>query len=106
VAQAIALQQQSVADATQVFGADHPVTGEAQFGLGKALLRASRFAEGEQALLRAVAIKKKEFGDDHWRLDEYMAPLQTLYTNWGKTNIAADWEKQRAALKPKPANAS
>ena len=106
VTQAIALQQRATADAKEVFGPDNPVTGEAEFGLGKALLRGGHYPEAEQALLAAVAVKQKEFGADHWRLDEYMAPLQTLYQTWGKPEQAADWAKRRAALKAKPANAA
>jgi eukaryotic-like serine/threonine-protein kinase len=103
-AQAVTLQQQVVAQAKEVFGPDHEVTGEGEFGLGKALLRAGRFAEAEQALLAAVAEKQKDFGVDHWRLGEYMAPLIEVYKSWGKPQQAAQWEAKQAALKPKPAN--
>jgi eukaryotic-like serine/threonine-protein kinase len=102
--QAIALQQQVVAQAREVFGADHDVYAEGQFGLGKALLRAGRYAEAEPALLTAIAIKEKTYGADHWRIEEYILPLLDLYKAWNKPQQAAEWEARRAALKPKPAS--
>jgi eukaryotic-like serine/threonine-protein kinase len=102
-AQAINLQQQVVAQAKQVFGPEHEVTGEGEFGLGKALLKAGRYAEAEQSLLAAVAEKQKDFGADHWRLGEYMTPLIETYRAWDKPQQAAQWEAKRAALKTKPA---
>jgi eukaryotic-like serine/threonine-protein kinase len=105
VAQAIALQTQCVADAKEVFGADHAVTGEAEFGLGKAQLKAGNFAVAESALLTAFDVRSKDFAPNHWRLDEYMTPLQDLYTAWKKPEKAAEWKTKRAALDPKPPNA-
>ncbi|MDR3386231.1 MAG: serine/threonine-protein kinase [Rudaea sp.] len=105
-AQAVALQQQVVAQAREVFGPEHEVTGEGEFGLGKALLKAGRYAEAEQALLAAIAEKQKDFGADHWRLGEYMTPLIQVYEAWGKPQQAAQWEARRSALKPKPAGES
>jgi non-specific serine/threonine protein kinase/serine/threonine-protein kinase len=102
--QAIALQQQVVAQAREVFGTDHDVYAEGQFGLGKALLRAGRYAEAEPALLAAIAIKQKTYGADHWRIDEYIVPLLDLYKAWGKPQQLAEWEAKRAALKPRPAS--
>ncbi len=58
-----------------MFGPDHDVYAEGQFGLGKALLRAGRYAEAEPALLAAIAIKQKTYGADHWRIEEYIVPL-------------------------------
>jgi non-specific serine/threonine protein kinase/serine/threonine-protein kinase len=105
VEQAARLQQQALATSTVVLGADHPVTGEIHYGLGKALLRKSRYADAERELLAAVAEKRKDFGAGHWRLDEYLAPLVDLYKAWNKPQQLADWQAQRAALKPKPAGA-
>jgi non-specific serine/threonine protein kinase/serine/threonine-protein kinase len=102
--QAIALQQQVVAQAREVFGADHDVYAEGQFGLGKALLRAGRYAEAEPALLTAIAIKEKNYGADHWRIEEYIVPLLDLYKAWNKPQQVAEWQARRAALKPKPAS--
>ena len=104
--QAIALQQQVVTQGKQVFGADHDVYAEGQFGLGKALLRAQRYAEAEPALLGAIAIKQKNYGADHWRIEEYIVPLLELYKGWNKPQQVAEWEAKRSALKPKPANES
>ncbi len=105
VAGAIAAQQQALADAREKFGAKHQVTAEVEFGLGKALVRGKRYAEAEPVLLDAVAQKREEFGATHWRLDEYMAPLTDLYAAWGKPDRLGEWNKRRAALDPKPADA-
>jgi non-specific serine/threonine protein kinase/serine/threonine-protein kinase len=102
VATAVALQQQALAAATDLLGPDHGVTGEIEYGLGKALLRAGRHAEAEKALLAAIAEKQKDFGADHWRMDEYLAPLIDLYRSWNRPEQLAHWQAQRAALKPNP----
>jgi tetratricopeptide (TPR) repeat protein len=105
-AQAIALQEQAAAMANEIFGAGHEVTGEIQFGLGKALLKGGRYAEAEHALLAAVASKEKLYGAKHWRLGEYMMQLVDLYKGWGKAQEAAQWQAKMAALEPKPAESS
>jgi eukaryotic-like serine/threonine-protein kinase len=102
-AQAIALQNQALALSTEVLGPDHAVTGEIHFGLGKALLSAKRYAEAEKHLTLAIAEKQKDFGADHWRMAEYITPLIEVYKDWGKPQLAAEWEAKRAALKPEPA---
>jgi len=103
VEQAITLQQQALANSTELLGTNHAVTGEIQYGLGKVLLRAGRYADAEPALLAAVAEKEKDFGVDHWRLDEYLAPLIDLYDKWNKPQALAQWQTRRAGLKPSPA---
>jgi tetratricopeptide (TPR) repeat protein len=103
--QAVTLQQQAAAASLEKYGADHEVTGEIQFGLGKALVKAGRYAEAEQALRAAVAVKEKVLGVDHWRMAEYFVPLIELYQTWKKPQQAAEWESRKAALKAKPAEA-
>ncbi len=106
VDEAVATQQRALAMSIEVLGPDTAVTGEVHYGLGKALLRAHRYEEAEKELLAAVAEKQKDFGADHWRMGEYIAPLIATYTALGKTDQAAEWEAKRAALKPKPATAT
>ena len=106
VDEAVATQQHALANSLEVFGPDTAVTGEIHYGLGKALLRAHRYQEAEKELLTAIAEKQKDFGADHWRMGEYMTPLIATYAALGKTDQAAEWEAKRAALKPKPANAT
>jgi non-specific serine/threonine protein kinase/serine/threonine-protein kinase len=106
VDEAIATQQRALANSLDVFGPDTAVTGEVHYGLGKALLRAHRYPEAEKELLAAIAEKEKDFGADHWRMGEYMTPLIDTYTALGKNDEAAAWQAKRAALKPKPANAT
>ena len=103
ITQAIALQEQAAAMANEIFGAGHEVTGEIQFGLGKALLKGGRYAEAERPLLAAVASKEKLYGAKHWRLGEYMAQLVDLYKGWGKPQQAAEWSAKKTALDPQPA---
>ncbi len=103
---AVATQQRALANSIDVFGEDNAVTGEIHFGLGKALLRAKRYADAEQQLLVAIAEKQKDFGPDHWRLREYMSPLIDAYQAMGKSAPAREWTSKRDALKPKPASAS
>jgi len=105
IAQAVRLQQQALTTSTDVLGADHPVTGEIHYGLGKALLRESRYADAEKELLAAVAEKQKDFGADHWRLDEYLVPLVDLYKASNQPQQQAEWQAKRAALQAKPAGA-
>ena len=102
-AQAIALQEQAAAMANEIYGAGHEVTGEIQFGLGKALLKGGRYAEAERALLAAVASKEKLYGAKHWRMAEYHAKLVELYKAWGKPQQAAEWAARQASLDPQPA---
>ncbi|HEX3895466.1 MAG TPA: serine/threonine-protein kinase [Rudaea sp.] len=104
--EAIATQQHALANSLDVFGPDTAVSGEIHYGLGKALLRAHRYQEAERELLAAIAEKQKDFGADHWRMAEYMTPLIETYAALGKTDEAAAWETKRAALKPKPVNAT
>ena len=104
VTQAIALQQQAAAMANEIFGAGHEVTGEIQFGLGKALLKGGRYAEAEHALLTAEALKEKLYGAKHWRMAEYQAKLIELYKAWAKPQQAAEWTAKQAALDPQPAD--
>lgn len=99
---AVSTQQQALAAAREALGVNHPVTGEIEFGLGKALLRAKQYPGAEQALLAAIKEKQHDFGPDHWRMAGYMDPLITLYTAWGKPQKAAEWQRRRAELKPKP----
>jgi serine/threonine protein kinase len=102
VDQAIAMEQTSQKAALEKFGPDNEITGEQEFQLGKALLRAKRYDEAEKHLLAAIAEKKKDFGADHWRIGGYIDPLIEDYKAWGKPDLAAQWEAKRAALKPKP----
>jgi non-specific serine/threonine protein kinase/serine/threonine-protein kinase len=104
--QAIALQQQALISSTELLGADHAVTGEIHFGLGKALLRAQRYTEAEAQLQAAVAEKQKDLGADHWRMGEYLDKLIEAYKADGKNELAGQWESKRAGLKPKPAGES
>ena len=104
--QAIATQEQAVAMALEVFGADHEVTGEIQFGLGKALFKGGRYAAAERALLAALASKEKLYGANHWRLGDYMAQLIELYKGWGKPQQAAQWQARQASLDSRPAENS
>ena len=106
VDEAVATQQHALAMSIEVLGPDTAVTGEVHYGLGKALLRAHRYQEAEKELLAAIAEKQKDFGADHWRMGEYIAPLITTYGALGKTDQVAEWEAKRAALKPKPATAT
>lgn len=100
--QAIALQQKALAASKQMLGPDHVVTGEIEYGLGKALLRAGRFADAESSLLAAVTEKQKNFGATHWRMAGYITPLIQLYKAWGKPQQVAEWQSRLAALQPKP----
>lgn len=102
--QAIALNQQALANSIALFGPDHAVTGEMEFQLGQALLRAGRYAEAEKPLLAAIAEKQKDLGADHWRIRGYIAPLIEVYKASGKQQQASGWEAKQAALKPQPAN--
>ncbi|HTA65150.1 MAG TPA: protein kinase [Xanthomonadaceae bacterium] len=102
VDQAIAMEQTSQKAALEKFGPDNEITGEQEFQLGKALLRAKRYDAAEKHLLAAIAEKKKDFGADHWRIGGYIDPLIEDYKAWGKPDLAAQWEAKRAALKPKP----
>jgi len=105
-AQAIALQQQALATSIELLGADHAVTGEIHYGLGKALLKAGRYAEAQASLLAAVAEKQKDLGADHWRMGEYIDKLIEAYRVDGKADMAGEWQGKRARLKPKPASES
>ncbi|MEP6938303.1 MAG: serine/threonine-protein kinase [Rudaea sp.] len=102
---AIAAQQQALALAKELFGPKHQVTAELEYGLGKALVRGKRYAEAEPVLLDAVTQERAEWGEKHWRVDEYMAPLVDLYAGWGKADRLEEWKQRRAALDPKPAGA-
>ncbi len=101
--QATALQRQALATSQQLLGRDHAVTGEIEYGLGKALLQARHYAEAETMLLAAIKEKTKDLGSDHWRMAGYIDPLIQLYADWGKPEQAAQWQATRAKLKPKPA---
>lgn len=106
VDRAIELEQTALADSLSVFGPDSDVTGETQFQLGKALLKARRFAEAEPHLLAAINERSKDLGADHWQLAHYIEPLIAVYEGLGKTAEAAQWQARRARLKPAPAGAS
>jgi tetratricopeptide (TPR) repeat protein len=99
--QAATLQRQALQTALEVYGADHAVTGEIHFGLGKALLRLRRYAEAEQELLAAITEKQKYLGVEHWRMGEYIAPLIEAYRADDQPSRAAEWEARRANLKSK-----
>ena len=105
-AQATAMQRQALAAANEVLGADHAVTGEIHYGLGKALLHARSYAEAQAELLAAVTEKQKDLGADHWRMGEYLDKLIEAYKADGKPDPATQWEARRAGLKAKPASES
>lgn len=101
-AQATALQRQALARSKEVLGPDHAVTGEIEYGLGKALLQSRHYAEAESMLLAAIKEKTKDLGADHWRMGGYIDPLIQLYRDWGKPQQVAQWQATRARLKPEP----
>ena len=106
VDQAIAMEQTALTASLEVMGPNHEVTGETEFQLGNALLRAKRYEEAEKQFLAAITERQKDFGADHWRMGGYIDALIADYKAWGKPDMAAPWEKKRARLKPKPAGES
>ncbi len=102
VDRAVALEQTAVANALAVLGPNDNTTGEQQFQLGNALLRARHYDEAEKQLLAAIAEKQHDYGADHWRMGGYIDPLIEDYKAWGKPGQAAEWATKRVALKPKP----
>ncbi len=101
-AQATALQRKALATSKHMLGPDHAVTGEIEYGLGKALLQARHYAEAETMLLAAIKEKTKDLGSDHWRMGGYIDPLIQLYKAWGKPQQAAHWQSVHDKLKPEP----
>lgn len=102
--QATALQRQALATSRQLLGPDHAVTGEIEYGLGKALLKSKHYADAESLLLAAIEEKTKNFGADHWRMGGYIDPLIQLYTDWDKPDKIAQWKAVKAKLKQKPSS--
>ncbi|HET8942611.1 MAG TPA: tetratricopeptide repeat protein, partial [Rudaea sp.] len=100
--QATALQRQALARSKEILGPDHAVTGEIEYGLGKALLQSRHYAQAESMLLAAIKEKTKDLGADHWRMGGYIDPLIQLYRGWGKPQQVAQWQATRARLKPEP----
>jgi serine/threonine protein kinase len=104
--QSIAMEQTALKNSLEVMGPNHEVTGETEFQLGNALMKAKRYEEAEKQFLASITERQKDFGADHWRMGAYIDALLADYKAWGKPDMAAPWEKKRAGLKPKPAGES
>ena len=61
----------------------------------------SKYPTTDQGL-QALVAQPTDPSIRHWRIGGYIDPLIEDYKAWGKPDLAAKWEKKRAALKPKP----
>jgi non-specific serine/threonine protein kinase/serine/threonine-protein kinase len=78
----------------RAFGADNPARAIFVDALASVLIRAGKYAEAEHELDRAyvILIENPAFGPDHSRTRDVILNYIALYTAWGKSGQAAQWQ--------------
>jgi hypothetical protein len=94
VGESIALNRQILEVRRRVLGPEHPSTLRSMQNLGGALIADSQYAEAEALLVSAWEAASRQSSLDPNDAKSMARKLVDLYTQWGKTEKAREWQQK------------